>query len=1069
MSTEEQINKARAFFDKVHGESGEKTDPEVRRWMTRMERQLAASRKDKDYKQSIIKTLGLLDRDASSRSAQLEQRFVERAAARGRNLSGDQLKRLSERALPRELRDMRKQGLDVLTALSSSEKMTGEQLRKFNDQITAFTQSVEDLRAGKPAFAQDSADGGLTLTERVRQYREGKLADDARHKQLLEKLEETRGSDSEDKYSDIRKLGLTALLGPASPLAQLWFDVKDDVQKMGLFQKKEGDEERRRFAWWTAKEEEKEDGENRQTNLLQRMLKAFREKAKGTDKRTRFGAKWLFGEDDDGLDVDRRSRRGRLRRWGRTLGRTARRTGARIGATAGRVGRAVATGARAAWTSGAGLGARALGAAGTAASTVAAGASKLGGVAMRGLAAVNPVAAIAGAGYGGWKIGEAINDHLLTDEQKEWIGRNLYESVEFVSSSIAKGGAAISAAGTSIRSFFSRATDAAGDAIGIAVDGVRERVTGAGERLRAAHAVAVDKMSGFFESADKGLRGAHAAVTNTLKSLPKLGYELGAALHDRLSEGVDAGGKWLTERRDEVASAYNSAKTKLGTFFEDRRADLVSAAAAAADSAKSALDGLVATGANLKDAVDQRVKAGAEAVSNAYTTASTRMSEFFDTGMKAAGDTLESVRKRVVDEGLNVQRALSDKLLSITGMFDDWSSKAKNKLDEFWDTLGSKARSGMASAVQYVKQIPAKVAEKAADVAKAADAATGGQLRKAANFFGKESKGLQEGRFNADELAAIDSGRAQGEKFKGGSGMTAETKALVTEYALKHGQNPEHALAMVQMESGGNANAVSATGAVGLMQFTGGTGRQYGIKNRFDPRENVDAGMRLMKDNAAALRKAGIEPTLENLYLAHQQGAAGAVQIINAGAGKGELSDKVRKNMGLNFGDMSAADYLDRNKEKIHKAQASAITNTYTGQYAKTVDERGQVVAANTVGTPLAPAAAAGAPTSMAAAVKPATVATTAGASTSMAAVKPATVATTAGVWKAGVQAAPVAAYERVSPQSSAAVAAATAVEDKPVSSQPASTGSTSKVGLSDMDFFVNDLGLIVMNRGYVG
>jgi Rod binding domain-containing protein len=53
---------------------------------------------------------------------------------------------------------------------------------------------------------------------------------------------------------------------------------------------------------------------------------------------------------------------------------------------------------------------------------------------------------------------------------------------------------------------------------------------------------------------------------------------------------------------------------------------------------------------------------------------------------------------------------------------------------------------------------------------------------------------------------------------------------------------------VIRAESGGNANAVSSAGAKGLMQLVDSTAQQYGVKDVFDPKENIHAGSRFLKD-----------------------------------------------------------------------------------------------------------------------------------------------------------------------------------------------------------------------------
>ena len=66
--------------------------------------------------------------------------------------------------------------------------------------------------------------------------------------------------------------------------------------------------------------------------------------------------------------------------------------------------------------------------------------------------------------------------------------------------------------------------------------------------------------------------------------------------------------------------------------------------------------------------------------------------------------------------------------------------------------------------------------------------------------------------------------------------------------ARAHGVDPELVDLVIRMESGYNPNAVSPKGARGVMQLMPGTARQYGVRDVFDPRENIGAGVRYLKD-----------------------------------------------------------------------------------------------------------------------------------------------------------------------------------------------------------------------------
>ena len=97
---------------------------------------------------------------------------------------------------------------------------------------------------------------------------------------------------------------------------------------------------------------------------------------------------------------------------------------------------------------------------------------------------------------------------------------------------------------------------------------------------------------------------------------------------------------------------------------------------------------------------------------------------------------------------------------------------------------------------------------------------------------------------------------------------------------------PEGYLARVaQIESSNNPNAKNPnSSAGGLFQFIDSTARQYGLQNRYDPEQATAAAAKLARDNAAILRNSlGREPTGAELYLAHQQGAGGALKLLQNG------------------------------------------------------------------------------------------------------------------------------------------------------------------------------------------
>jgi len=64
----------------------------------------------------------------------------------------------------------------------------------------------------------------------------------------------------------------------------------------------------------------------------------------------------------------------------------------------------------------------------------------------------------------------------------------------------------------------------------------------------------------------------------------------------------------------------------------------------------------------------------------------------------------------------------------------------------------------------------------------------------------------------------------------------------ITEAAGVWGVDPELVRAVIEVESAFEPGAVSAKGAMGLMQLMPATARQYGVADPFDPRSNIEAG-----------------------------------------------------------------------------------------------------------------------------------------------------------------------------------------------------------------------------------
>lgn len=113
----------------------------------------------------------------------------------------------------------------------------------------------------------------------------------------------------------------------------------------------------------------------------------------------------------------------------------------------------------------------------------------------------------------------------------------------------------------------------------------------------------------------------------------------------------------------------------------------------------------------------------------------------------------------------------------------------------------------------------------------------------------------------ADRIVALvdDSGHKvyinTGEPTSPGDGIRSgaprvpppEIQRLVRQAAGRFAVDPELVHAIIRVESDYNPRAVSRKGALGLMQLHPATARRFGVKNPFDPKQNIEGGVIYLK------------------------------------------------------------------------------------------------------------------------------------------------------------------------------------------------------------------------------
>jgi hypothetical protein len=102
--------------------------------------------------------------------------------------------------------------------------------------------------------------------------------------------------------------------------------------------------------------------------------------------------------------------------------------------------------------------------------------------------------------------------------------------------------------------------------------------------------------------------------------------------------------------------------------------------------------------------------------------------------------------------------------------------------------------------------------------------------------------------------------------------LRAQFAPLIAQVAIEHSLDASLMHAIITVESGYNPQAKSPAGAIGLMQLMPGTAQKYGVRNIWDPLENLQGGARYLRFLMAMF------PDKLDLVLAAYNAGEGAVQ-----------------------------------------------------------------------------------------------------------------------------------------------------------------------------------------------
>jgi len=87
---------------------------------------------------------------------------------------------------------------------------------------------------------------------------------------------------------------------------------------------------------------------------------------------------------------------------------------------------------------------------------------------------------------------------------------------------------------------------------------------------------------------------------------------------------------------------------------------------------------------------------------------------------------------------------------------------------------------------------------------------------------------------------------ASPESFAEEQGNRQKITEMIREVSARYRVDPSLVRAVIETESNWNSTAVSRKGALGLMQLHPATAQKLGVNNAFDPKENLDGGVRYL-------------------------------------------------------------------------------------------------------------------------------------------------------------------------------------------------------------------------------
>lgn len=157
------------------------------------------------------------------------------------------------------------------------------------------------------------------------------------------------------------------------------------------------------------------------------------------------------------------------------------------------------------------------------------------------------------------------------------------------------------------------------------------------------------------------------------------------------------------------------------------------------------------------------------------------------------------------------------------------------------------------------------------------------------NLITQGAKASATGSFQSVLSAAASAGNTV-RKTTSLPSRAAQYESIFDEASRTYGVSKSLLLAVAKAESNFDTNSVSHAGAQGIMQLMPGTAKTLGVKNAFDPYENIMGGAKLLRDN---IKSFGSVP----LALAAYNAGPGAVKKYGGVPPYKETQNYVKKIM----------------------------------------------------------------------------------------------------------------------------------------------------------------------------